>query len=50
MHYLLGSAQLLSPALNSLFIINWVLVSLALKYALSERKCFAHLRVGTAFV
>lgn len=48
MHYNLGSVQFLhSPAFDSLFVINWVLMSFALKCDLLERSYFACL---SAFV
>lgn len=51
MHYNFGSVQFLHPpALNSLFVINWVLVSFAVQFDLLERSYFACVRGGIAFV
>lgn len=51
MDYNLGSVRFLRPSvLNSLFIINWVLVSFALKHVPVERSYFARLKGGVAFV
>lgn len=51
LHYNLGSVQFLRPpALDSLFVINWVLVSFALQCDLLEGSYFACVRGGIAFV